>query len=378
MKLVKAIVFAGIASLGISCSSTQSHTKGEANPALLKEAYADKFYIGAALNLDQIWERNPSATEVVEQHFNSIVAENCMKSMFMQPRENEFHFEDADRFVEYGEKNNMHIVGHTLIWHSQAPRWFFTDKAGNNVSRDVLMERMRKHIHTVVSRYKGRIHGWDVVNEAILDNGEYRKSKFYEIIGEDFIPLAFQFAHEADPDAELYYNDYSTSIPAKRDGIVRMTKKLQDAGVKIDGLGMQEHHGLTHASLEETEQTINDFASLGLKVMVTEMDISVLPHARSHVGAELTDTAAYNQSLDPYQEGLTADKMAELGKRYVDFFQLYLKHQDKISRVTLWGVGDADSWKNDWPIDGRTDYPLLFDRAYQPKPFLTDLIDLAK
>src|SRR5690606_4843615 len=197
---------------------------------------------------------------------------NCMKSMFMQPREGEFYFEDADRFVEYGEKNNMHIVGHTLIWHSQAPKWFFTDNAGNNVSRDVLIERMRKHIHTVVSRYKGRIHGWDVVNEAILDNGEYRESKFYEIIGEDFIPLAFQFAHEADPDAELYYNDYSTAIPSKRDGIVRMTKNLLDAGIKIAGLGMQEHHGLVHPSLGEVEQTINDFASLGVKVMVTEMD----------------------------------------------------------------------------------------------------------
>lgn len=378
MNIIKTVILAGIATWSVGCATTNSQVTNNENAAIFKEAYADKFYIGTALNLDQIWERNPAAGKVVERHFNSIVAENCMKSMFMQPREGEFYFEDADRFVEYGEKNNMHIVGHTLIWHSQAPKWFFTDNAGNNVSRDVLIERMRKHIHTVVSRYKGRIHGWDVVNEAILDNGEYRESKFYEIIGEDFIPLAFQFAREADPDAELYYNDYSTAIPSKRDGIVRMTKKLLDAGIKIDGLGMQEHHGLVHPSLGEVEQTINDFASLGVKVMVTEMDISVLPHARSHVGAELTDTTAYNQTLDPYREGLSEERMEELGKRYVDFFQLYLKHQDKISRVTLWGVGDADSWKNDWPIEGRTDYPLLFDRAYQPKPFFADLIDLAK
>lgn len=379
MNTLKTIVLSGmVAALGISCTSTQSQIKEESRSTMLKEAYADKFYIGTALNLDQIWERNTAAIATVEQQFNSIVAENCMKSMYMQPKEDEFFFDDADKFVELGEKNDMHIVGHTLIWHSQAPRWFFTDKDGNDVSRDVLIERMRNHIHTIVSRYKGRIHGWDVVNEAILDNGEYRESKFYEIIGEDFIPLAFQFAHEADPDAELYYNDYSTAIPSKRDGIVRMTKQLQDAGVKIDGLGMQEHHGLVHPSLEEVEQTISDFANLGVNVMVTEMDISVLPHARSHVGAELTDTSAYNQTLDPYQEGLSEEKMKELGKRYVDFFQLYLKHQDKISRVTLWGVGDGDSWKNDWPVEGRTDYPLLFDRNYQPKPFFTDLIDLAK
>jgi len=301
-----------------------------------------------------------------------------MKSMFLQPREGEFYFEDADRFVKFAEENDMHIVGHTLIWHSQAPKWFFTDKKGNDVSREVLIERMRDHIQTVVTRYKGRIHGWDVVNEAILDNGEYRKSKFYEIIGEDFIPLAFQFAREADPEAELYYNDYSAAIPAKRDGIVKMVKKMLDSGIKIDGLGMQEHHGLEHASIEDVEGTIEAFAALGTKVMVTEMDISVLPHARSHVGAELSDTSAYKKSLDPYREGLSADTMEKLGKRYVDFFTLYAKHQDKITRVTLWGVGDGDSWKNDWPIHGRTDYPLLFDRAYQPKPFFADILEIVK
>lgn len=378
MNIIKTVILAGIATWSIGCASTNSQVIETKNTATFKEAYADRFYIGTALNLDQVWERNPAAGQVIEQQFNSIVAENCMKSMFMQPREGEFYFEDADQFVAYGEQHDMHIVGHTLIWHSQAPRWFFTDKAGKDVSREVLIERMRNHIHTIVSRYKGRIHGWDVVNEAILDNGEYRQSKFYEIIGEEFIPLAFQFAREADPEVELYYNDYSTAIPAKRKGIVDMVRKMIDAGIKIDGIGMQEHHGLAHASLEETEQSIIDFAALGVKVMVTEMDISVLPHARRHVGAELTDTTAYKETLDPYQDGLPEGKMDELGQRYLDFFALYLKHQDKISRVTLWGVGDGDSWKNDWPIEGRTDYPLLFDRNYEPKPFVADIIELAK
>ncbi len=381
MNIVKTIVLASVATLGVACMSTNSQVvkkKAEEPLAVLKDAYADKFHMGTALNLDQIRGRNPAAIEVVKKHFNSVVAENCMKSMFLQPREGEFYFEDADRFVKFAEENDMHIVGHTLIWHSQAPKWFFTDKKGNDVSREVLIERMRDHIQTVVTRYKGRIHGWDVVNEAILDNGEYRKSKFYEIIGEDFIPLAFQFAREADPEAELYYNDYSAAIPAKRDGIVKMVKKMLDSGIKIDGLGMQEHHGLEHASIEDVEGTIEAFAALGTKVMVTEMDISVLPHARSHVGAELSDTSAYKKSLDPYREGLSADTMEKLGKRYVDFFTLYAKHQDKITRVTLWGVGDGDSWKNDWPIHGRTDYPLLFDRAYQPKPFFADILEIVK
>lgn len=379
MKIIKTIVLAGATTLGVACTSTNSQeVKNETTETatLLKEAYSDKFYMGTALNLDQIREHNSAAMAVVEKHFNSIVAENCMKAMYTQPREGEFYFDDSDRFVEFGEKNNMQIIGHTLIWHSQPAPWFFTDENGNDVSREVLIERMRNHIHTVVSRYKGRIHGWDVVNEAILDNGEYRKSKFYEIIGEDFIPLAFQFAHDADPDAELYYNDYSTATPEKRQGIVKLVKKLLDAGCRVDAIGMQEHNGLEHPSLEETEKTIQAFAALGTKVMVTEMEVSVLPFGRADAGANLSDTAAYNKKFDPYRDGLSADKMDELGKRYVDFFKLYVKHQDKINRVTLWGVGDGDSWKNDWPIEGRTDYPLLFDRDYQPKPFFADILEL--
>lgn len=379
MNIVKTILLAGIASLGVACTSTKSQVNGtKEDQTVLKEAFEGKFTIGTALNLDQIWGRNKAAVSVVEQQFNSIVAENCMKSMYLQPREGEFNFKDADRFVEFGEKNGMQIIGHTLIWHSQAPRWFFVDKEGKDVSRDVLIERMRKHIHTVVSRYKGRIHGWDVVNEAILDNGEWRKSKFYEIIGEDFIRLAFQFAHEADPDAELYYNDYSTAIPAKRNGIAKMVKQVLDAGGKVDAIGMQEHHGLDNPSVAEVEKTIVDFSSLGPKVMVTEMDISVLPHARPNMGAEISETYAYKKELNPYESGLPSDVMAQLAKRYTDFFELYLKYQDQISRVTVWGVGDADSWKNGWPIPGRTDYPLLFDRQYEPKPFVRDIIALVK
>ena len=381
MKLIKTLGLAGLATLGIACMSKNSQLlkdKKEESAIVLKDAYADKFYIGTALNIDQIWGRRPEAMDVVKKQFSSVVAENCMKSMYLQPREGQFFFDDADKFVALAEENNMHIVGHTLIWHSQAPNWFFTDKNGKDVSREVLIERMRKHIHTVVGRYKGRVHGWDVVNEAILDNGEYRQSKFYTIIGPDFIPLAFQFAREADPETELYYNDYSTAIPEKRDGIVRMTKYAQEKGAKVDGLGMQEHQGLDHPSIADVEKTIEAFAALGAKVMVTELDISVLPFGKPNAGAELTDTAAYQKKLDPYRAGLSNETMAKLGQRYVDFFKLYLKHQDKISRVTLWGVGDGDSWKNDWPIPGRTDYPLLFDRAYQPKPFLKDIIQLVK
>src|SRR5690606_13602735 len=188
----------------------------------LKDAFENRFGIGAAINDFQIMGRDPETMNVVKQHFNAIVAENCMKSGRIQPMEGEFQFDLADRFVQFGESNSMTIHGHTLIWHSQAPSWFFQDGSGKEVSREVLIQRMKDHIFTVVGRYKGKIKTWDVVNEAILDDGSFRKSKFYEIIGEDFIKLAFQFAHEADPNAELYYNDYSMANAGKREGVVAM------------------------------------------------------------------------------------------------------------------------------------------------------------
>ncbi|MDH5826921.1 endo-1,4-beta-xylanase [Sphingobacterium faecium] len=382
MNKAKIVFLAGIATLGLACTSTKSQQvtgdRTSENQVILKHAFKDKFYIGTALNLDQIWERNAAAVSVVKDQFNSIVAENCMKSMYLQPREGEFNFKDADRFVAFGEQHGMHIIGHTLMWHSQTPTWFFVDQKGKDVSREVLIERMRKHIHAVVGRYKGRIHGWDVVNEAVLDNGELRKSKFYDIIGKDFIKLAFQFAQEADPSAEFYYNDYSTAIPTKRNGIMKLVKEVLDSGVRVDAIGMQEHNGLDNPALNEVEKTIVDFASLGTKVMVTEMDISVLPHVNPNMGAEISETYRYKKELNPYEEGLPATIATALASRYKDFFKLYLKHHDKITRVTVWGVGDGDSWKNGWPVPGRTDYPLLFDREYKPKAFLKDLVELAK
>lgn len=380
MNIIKTILLVGVTSVCFSCSSTKTKTTTSTATTnnVLKDAYASKFYIGTAMNLNQIWGRDQKAVEVIEKHFNSVVAENCMKAESMQPQEGVFDFKDADKFVEFGEKNGMKIIGHTLIWHSQAPRWFFTDKDGKDVSRDVMIERMRKHIHTVVGRYKGRIHGWDVVNEAILDNGEWRKSKFYQIVGEDFISLAFKFAQEADPNAELYYNDYSTAVPSKREGIYRMVKKLIEDGRRVDAIGMQEHNGLDYPSTQEVENTINRFTSLGPKVMVTEMEITVLPSARPNMGAEISDREQYRKELNPYVDGLPDDIQYKLGERYVEFFKLFLKYHDKIDRVTLWGVGDGDSWKNGWPIPGRKDYPLLFDRNYEAKPFVQDIINLVK
>lgn len=356
------------------CNSVQNSNEEQT----LGDSFTDKFYIGTALNVNQISGRDSSSIEVVKEQFNAIVAENCMKSGEIQAIEGEFDFSMADQFVDFGVQNNMFVTGHTLIWHSQAPRWFFRDTDGNNVSREVMIERMRNHIHTVVGRYKGKIKGWDVVNEAILDDGSYRNSRFYQILGEDFIKLAFQFAHEADPDAELYYNDYSMANSGKREGVVAMVKKLQEQGVRIDGVGMQCHIGLDYPALEEFEKSMSAFINLGVKVMITEMDLTVLPSPDQRVGAEISANFEYQQKLNPYTEGLTDSVNVIFENRYLDFFNLFLKYQDDVSRVTLWGVSDSQSWKNNWPVRGRTDYPLLINRNNEPKPVVAKIIDLTK
>jgi endo-1,4-beta-xylanase len=342
----------------------------------LKDALGDKFLIGTALNSAHISGADAAGVKVVKGHFNAIVAENCMKSMFLQPEEGRFVFNEADRFVDFGTENNITMTGHCLVWHSQAPRWLFTDAQGNDVSREVLIERMRSHITTVVSRYKGRIKGWDVVNEAINDDGSFRQSKFYQIIGEDFIPLAFQFAHDADPNAELYYNDYSMANPDKCAGVIQLVKSLQEQGVRIDAVGMQGHHNMDWPSVEAFETSLLALAGLGVKVMITELDLSVLPRPQN-VGADVSANADYVQALNPYSDGLPDDVAAAQQARYAAFFRLFLKHHSKISRVTLWGVSDGDSWCNNWPMSGRIDYPLLFDRQHQPKPIVAEIVKMS-
>ena len=360
-----------------ACSLVVTACTGAGNEKALKDALAGKFYIGSALSVGQVDGKDSASMDIVLKHFNTITAENCMKSAQIQPREGEFSFENADKFVEFGEKHGMHIVGHTLIWHSQAPRWFFTDSLGNDVTREVLVERMKTHIHTVVGRYKGRVHGWDVVNEAIENDGSWRKTKFYEIIGEDYIDLAFQFANEADPDAELYYNDYSMADAGRRDAVVRMVNDLKGRGIKIDGIGLQGHFLMNYPSVEEYEKTLVAFGETGAKLMITELDMTVLQMPGQNRGANVGDQAEYQAAMNPYAAGLPDSVATVWNDRMEAFFDLFLKHSDKITRVTLWGVTDNHSWKNNWPVRGRTDYPLLWDRNYQPKPVVGAIVEAA-
>jgi beta-xylosidase/GH35 family endo-1,4-beta-xylanase len=333
---------------------------------------AGKFLIGTALNSEQILGRDTAALALVRRHFNAVVAENCMKSAVIHPEEHRYNFAQADALVDFATRNGITVTGHCLIWHSQLSPWMCVDSLGRPASPELLKARMREHIHTVVGRYKGRIRGWDVVNEAILEDGSYRDTPFYRILGEEFIPLAFGYAHEADPEAELYYNDYGMNVKGRRRGVVRLIRQLKERGLRIDAVGMQGHMGMDFPDFREFEQSLTAFASQGVKVMITEWDMSALPTAAE--GADISDTVAFHRALNPYPGNLP-DSISRLWNgRMADMMRLFLKHADIITRVTTWGVTDAHSWRNNFPVRGRTDYPLLFDRRGQPKAFVRELL----
>jgi endo-1,4-beta-xylanase len=349
------------------------------NSPRLKHEFSDAFLIGTAMNRRQIYGDDTSSIEIIKTHFNSLTPENITKWQVIHPKPGEFNFEPADKFVEFGETNDMFMVGHTLVWHSQTPGWVFQDEEGNPLDRESMLERMREHIHTVVGRYKGRIHGWDVVNEALNEDGSLRESPWYRIIGRDYLIKAFEYAHEADPDAELYYNDYNLEKPEKRSGAIDLIKYLQENGAPVTGIGTQSHLHLKTPSLQEIEKTITDFAALGIDVMITELEIDVLPYPTGYQqGADLSSIIRDEEGLNPYTDGLPDDVQKELAQRYKDVFEVYLKHKDVITRVTFWGVNDGNSWKNNYPARGRTNHPLLFDREWQSKPAFYEVVDIAR
>lgn len=370
----RALFFLWIIASGLFLTGVHAQSPPETS---LKEALEGKFYMGTAMNAFQILGRDTMSLEVIEKQFNSVVAENVMKSGVIQPREGEFKFELPDQFVAFARQHDMYTVGHCLIWHSQAPRWFFTDEEGNEVTREVLIDRMKTHIYTLAGRYKGKVDCWDVVNEAFEDDGSWRENKFYQIVGPEYVELAFRFAHEADPEAELLYNDYSMFHTGRREAVVALVKDLKSKGLRVDGVGMQAHYGMDYPDYDAFEESIVAFSKAGVQVHITEMDISVLPFPDPGVGADVRASFEYQDKMNPYAEGLTEEVRQAWHDRYLTFFKIFLKHQDKVKRVTLWGVSDRQSWKNNWPIRGRTDYPLLFDREFQPKPVVEDIIRAA-
>ena len=348
-------------------SFTVVNTFPQVNP-VLKDVFKDYFMIGAALNQAQSSGKDMFSVNLVKKHFNTVTPENILKWESVHPEPEKYNFEPADTFVDFGKKNNLFIVGHTLIWHNQTPKRVFEDEQGNPVDRETLLNRMRSHIHTVVGRYKGRINGWDVVNEALDEDGTLRQSQWLEIIGDDYLIKAFEFAHEADPDAELYYNDYSLENEPKRNGAIKLIKKLLAEGVKIDGVGLQGHYKMDWPTTSQLDSTIKAFAALGIKIMITELDVDVLPYDWQNHGADITLNIELQEKLNPYKNGLPDSAQQSLAKRYASLFDVLTNNNETVSRVTFWGVSDKDSWLNNWPVRGRMNYPLLFDRNGEPKP----------
>ncbi|WP_264537918.1 endo-1,4-beta-xylanase [Flavobacterium sp. N1736] len=364
MKLINPYLLAITTMFVMSCTSKKEVSS-------LKDSYKNDFYIGTALSADQIEEKDAKVDSLIRKEFNAITSENIMKSMFIHPQKDKYDFTLSDKYVAYGEKNKMLIHGHTLIWHSQLAPWMEQIKDSTEMKAF-----MKDHITTIVSKYKGRINSWDVVNEALNDDGTLRKSVFSNTLGENFLVDAFKLAAAADPKVDLYYNDYNLEDPAKREGAINLVKKIKAAGGKVDGIGSQAHWKLNSPSLEEIEKTILDFSALGVKVAFTELDITVLPNPWDLKGADVNQKFEGNPKMNPYPEKLPDSIQDKLAQRYADIFKLLLKHKDKISRVTFWGVYDGQSWLNDWPIKGRTNYPLLFDAKLAHKKAYDAVLNL--
>ena len=355
--------------LGVILFSNFTFQSTSDNPKSLKDTFKKDFLIGTALNNSQIDEKNAVVNNLIKKQFNAATPENIMKSALIHPKWDTYNFTMADKLVEYGEKNNIKINGHTLIWHSQLPNFIRGIK-----SSDSIRTFFTDHIKTVAGRYKGKVFSWDVVNEALNEDGTLRNSVFLKHLGEGYLVDAFRLAQEASPKTELYYNDYNNEKPAKRAGCIKLIKKIQESGARIDGVGIQGHWHVGKIPLKDIEESILEYSALGLKVMFTELDIEVLE--RNFQGADVSQRMANSPEINPYTNGLPENVQKQLADDYEALFKLFLKHKDKVTRVTFWGVNDGDSWLNNWPVRGRTSYPLLFDRNNQPKPAYFKVVGL--
>ena len=358
--------------LMIGCGEKKTTPEVQKEPTL-KEAFKSNFLIGSAVNDNLVSKKDSLGEQIVLTEYNTITPENSMKWMYMEPEQGKFEFETADKYIDFSTKNDIAFIGHNLVWHSQLAGW--VEKID---SKEELSASLKNHVQTVATRYSGKIHGWDVVNEALNEDGTLRNSLFLKQLGPDYLINSFKWAQEADPKAELYYNDYNMTRQEKRAGAIKLVKDIQASGARIDGIGMQAHWGLEDPTLEEIETSILEYSDLGIQVMITEFDITVLPNPWDLEGAEVSQNFEGSEHMNPYTKELPDSVNTQLAQRYKDIFSLFKKHSDKISRVTFWGINDGVSWLNSWPIEDRTNYPLLFDREYKRKPAYYSVLEVAK
>jgi endo-1,4-beta-xylanase len=359
----KVICYMLILLLCAACRVKQTEANYQQDKKGLKDFYKNYFSIGVA-----VAKRNLIGDEahLIKRHFNSITAENAMKMEALQPKEGVFNWGEADSIVSFALRNQIKIRGHNLCWHEQVPNWFFIGPGGAQASKELLLQRLRTHIHTVVERYKGKIYAWDVVNEAIDDDPAkyFRNSKWYQIAGEDFVIKAFEFVHEADPEAKLYYNDYNTERPEKRDRIYKLLKKLKEKNVPIDGVGLQAHWSIFEPSQVDLEAAIEKYSSLGLKIQFTELDMSIYAWEKNKREKKPNESDVYTPTIEAQQSA-----------QYKMVFDTFRKYREVITNVTFWNVSDRYTWLDEYPVRGRKNHPLLFDAALQPKKAYWQIIN---
>jgi endo-1,4-beta-xylanase len=316
----------------------------------LKDYYKNYFPIGVAVSP---YSLSGAQSSLILKHFSSLTAENVMKPGPVHPEESRYSWDNADKIVNYAQTNGMLMRGHTLCWHKQTAAWMFKDAHGNPVSKEVLLARLKDHITQVVTRYKGKVYAWDVVNEAVDDDDSkfLRETEWLNICGEEYIAKAFQWAHEADPDAILFYNDYNTENPGKRDKIYRLIKQLLDSGVPIHGIGLQGHWNIYNPTEKDLRDAIEKYSSLGLKVQITELDVSVYS----------------SDQEDPADNVFSPEREQKQIEKYNMVFSVFRNYKNVITGVTFWNVSDRSSWLDNYPVRGRKNYPLLFDQNLQPK-----------
>jgi len=364
-RLMRTVIISASAAILFLISCQAQDNPGLKDPEKgLKDYYSAYFPIGVSVAPSHLFPGAPER-ELILKEFNSLTAENVMKMGPVHPEENRYFWDNADIIVNFAMEHNMKVRGHTLCWHQQTPGWMFKNPDGSTVTKEVLLNRLKDHITQVVTRYKGKVYAWDVVNEAIDDNNSktYRESQWYTICGEEFIEKAFRWAHEADPDAQLFYNDYNTENPGKRDRIYNLLKKLLDAGVPVHGVGLQGHWSVSGPSEKDLRDAIEKFASLGLKVQITELDVSV-----------------YDRNEDfsvrkPGDDAFTPEREQKQIDMYKMFFRVFRDYKNFITGVTFWNVSDRHSWLDNFPVRNRKNYPLLFDQNLQRKKVYYEVVN---
>lgn len=343
----------------------------------LKDVYADDFLIGVAVAQNIITQKDSASIRLICEQFNAVSPESVLKPEYIHPAPDVWDYSQGDAYCEFASQHGLKALGHTLMWHNQTPDFFWLNPDGSVRTDEEMRNTLVTYIENTATHFAGKVYAWDVVNEIVSEEGGYRSDKgwekYYRGDKDDLVALAFSTAQRCDPNAELYYNDYNMWRQSKVDGVVHLVKMLQERGIRIDGVGIQAHWGLNYPDMKDVEKTIDRLYDLGVKVMITELDVDMLPFSKE---GQMTGKAMYDPALqreefmrylNPYAQGLPSEIDEQIAERYAEIFNTLLSRRDKLSRVTFWGLHDGVSWKNDYPIPNRTNYPLPFDRKLNKK-----------